>query len=250
VWSYWCSVVVPVQSFFSSCIDLLFPPRCTYCKTAVPQPHHLCHLCWQEFLFISSPLCTICGVPFETDQGVHPVCGKCLMSPPPYRLARSALTYNPASRKLIAGFKYYDKTAYQHLLGRFISYAGRDILSQVHYIVPVPLHNKRLFKRRYNQSALLALTLSRSSGIPATLDLLLRTKATRPQAELKRAERLENVKHAFRLNPIYKAQIRHKHLVLIDDVITTGATIHACSLALLKGGAKQVDVLTIARAPL
>ena len=189
-------------------------------------------------------------MPFACDTGVHPVCGHCLMNPPPYRLARSAILYNDASRKLVAGFKYYDKTAYRHLLGRWIAYAGRTVLPDAQWIIPVPLHTRRLLARRYNQSALLAHALSQLSDIPAKLDMLVRTRHTPPQATLKRSQRLQNVKHAFTVNPNYTSLIHQQHVVLVDDVMTTGATIHACCLALRHAGAKYVDVLTIARAPL
>lgn len=183
-------------------------------------------------------------------MGIHPVCGECLRDPPPYHQARAALVYNPAARKLIAGFKYHDKTLYRHLLVQLLTYAGRGLFQENTILVPVPLHSKRLWKRRYNQSALLASTLSQLQGTPAYLDLLTRTKHTPPQASLKRQHRLENVRHAFKVKPYYRSMLQHHAIILIDDVMTTGATIHACCDALRRAGATDITVLTLARAPL
>lgn len=235
---------------FSLLITMLFPARCSACAKVLPFAHHLCPDCWHHYHFISHPLCHVCGLPFSSDLGIHPVCGKCLSSPPLYHSARAAVMYTPTSRQLIARFKYHDKTAYHHLLSRLLYYAGRNILPQADLIIPVPLHRKRLFKRRYNQSALLAQTLSHLCGVPAHLDILKRYKNTSPQATLKRKDRIHNVKNAFAINPKLKSFLYQKHLILVDDVMTTGSTIHACTDVLLKAGAKQVDVLTIARAPL
>lgn len=227
--------------------NLLFPPRCAACGDDVETAHSFCLNCFSKLQLIAPPECAQCGVPFAYDLGNDAICATCLDSPPPYNMARAAMHYDDASRALITRLKYGDK---QHLIPALIAQlwrAGAPLTKHADWLVPVPLHPKRLRERKFNQSALLAHGLSDYSGVPVLSDGLLRVENTPPQASLSRKERLSNVKKAFRANHKRALQLRGANVVLIDDVITTGATIHACSKVLLGAGVKSVYVLSVAR---
>ncbi len=227
--------------------DLCFPPRCSGCGVITDAVHGFCVNCFDAIDFISAPQCDCCGLPFESDLGADALCASCMQTRPPYTAARAAFHYNDASRALITRFKYNDSTqslpAYVALLRR----AGGALMQDCQVIIPVPLHRKRLIRRRYNQAALLAYGLARACDKPVLPDGLIRVRHTTPQVELARSARLENVKGAFRVNHRYAAYLKGQSVVLIDDVMTTGATIHACSMILMQAGAARVIVLTLAR---
>ena len=227
--------------------NLLFPPRCTLCAGDVDVAHSVCIDCFTKLNLIAPPECARCGSPFAYDMGADAVCAECLQSPPPYNAARAAMQYDDASRKLITRLKYADKQDLVPTLAKQIWRSGAALCAQADYIIPVPLHPKRLRERKFNQSALLAYGLSDLCGVPVMADGLLRVENTPPQASLERAERLKNVKRAFRVNHKRAKLLRGASILLVDDVITTGATIHACSKALLGASAKAVYVLTIAK---
>lgn len=228
-------------------VNGLFPPRCSACGEVTDAAHGFCSTCFDAIDFIGAPQCECCGLPFESDLGVDALCAACMQEPPPYAAARAAFHYNDASRELITRFKYSDSTqklpAYVALLRR----AAGATIHDCQIMIPVPLHRKRLIKRRYNQAALLAYGLGKSCQVSVLPDGLLRVRHTTPQAGLARNARLENVKGAFRVNHTHAAYLMNTSVVLIDDVMTTGATIHACSKALMSAGVKQVVVLTLAR---
>src|ERR1043166_9447427 len=209
----------------------------------------LCGPCWKGLSFIAPPFCACCGqpFPFEGIEGVEALCGGCLMERPDFRAARSAFTYDEKSRALILAFKSRDRTDAAPLLARFLYTAAPMLVNECDVILPVPLHRHRLFSRRYNQAALLAQSLGRISGKPFNLEALLRKRATPSQGHLPRSQRLSNVAGAFAVSPQGRAGLRGKKALLIDDVMTTGATANACAKTLLKAGAVSVDVLTLAR---
>lgn len=227
--------------------DVLFPPRCSACGVITDAAHGFCSTCFDAIDFIAEPYCACCGLPFEYDLGGDALCAACMQERPPYAAARAAFHYHDASRSLITRFKYSDMThalpAYVALLRR----AAGGALDGCEVMIPVPLHRKRLIERRYNQAALLAYGLGKACQIPVLPDGLLRVRHTTPQAGLARNARLENVKGAFRVNHAHADYLRNKSVVLIDDVMTTGATIHACSKALMQAGVKRLVVLTLAR---
>lgn len=231
-------------------IDFIFPPRCIVTGDIVDQQGMLSPQAWGALNFITDPQCNRCGFPFDFDTGEAQegnVCGACLKHPPIFDKARSALIYDDASRDIILGFKHADQTEAVPSFIPWLHRAGQDILKKADYLVPVPLHRWRILRRRYNQSALIAQYLSRDSKIPALLDVLIRTRATETQGHLKPDQRKRNVRHAFEINDKVKSQIHQKHLVLIDDVYTTGATVSECTKVLLKNGVASVNILTIAR---
>lgn len=237
-----------LQPLFSRFLDIIFPPQCLSCEEMVGTHGTLCQPCWQQISFISPPYCHACGLPFEYSIGEGTLCGDCLHSLPPFTHARSALTYDEHSRGLILKLKYADQTHLASIYGPWLARCGKELLEQADLIVPVPLHYWRFITRRYNQSALLATSLHKQTGLPVIPDALLRKRPTKPQAGLTRKQRQDNVRGAFEVHKRWKDSIKGKHIVLVDDVMTTSATVNGCTKALLNAGAADVYVLTLARA--
>ncbi len=228
-------------------LNLLFPPRCLACGCHVEEAHRFCTGCFAKLAFVSEPYCLLCGFPFDYDLGEQALCGHCMHNPPPYDAARTVLRYDEHSRHLVTHFKYADRTSHMPAYAALMARAGAALIAQSDVIIPIPLHRKRLLARGYNQSALLAYGLSDRCHLPVWPDGLLRTRNTPPQAGLSRAQRLKNVVGAFRVNHDYADALRGKSVLLIDDVMTTGATIHHATNMVLGAGAKAVYVLTLAR---
>ena len=237
----------PGGRFADRMLDLLFPPQCLSCDAIVDRPGTLCATCWGGIAFIGSPRCAVCGLPFDFDQGEDAQCGVCLRDPPPYGRARAVLRYDAASRDLVLGFKYRDRTYAASAYAGWMARAGAELAGAADLVLPVPLHRLRLFRRRYNQAALLALALGRANEIPVATDLLVRRRNTRPMGGLSPAQRARNLRGAFAVRPNRGARLRGKRVLLIDDVMTTGATVGACARTLIGAGAGAVDVLTLAR---
>jgi ComF family protein len=228
-------------------LDLLLPPLCLSCDAPVGANQALCPACWSGIHFITAPLCASCGAPFEAPVGDGMLCASCAANPPVFTAARSAMLYDDASKRLILSFKHSDRTHPAGALASWMHRAGQDFWAEADYVMPVPLHRWRLFKRRYNQSALLAQHLSIIAKKPILIDALVRLRPTPIQGRMNRKERQANVKSAFGLNQHYAEQIKGKTIVLVDDVLTTGATVNECSQVLLDAGAKAIKVLTLAR---
>ena len=228
-------------------IDAVLPPRCLNCDEIVEKNGSLCSTCWEAVDFISQPFCVRCGIPFEFEADLGTVCGACSAKPPDFDQARSVMRYGDRSRGLILRFKHADRTEGAVAFANWMARAGGELLSNCDLIVPVPLHWARLFKRRYNQAALLANILGQSSGRRVAPRLLQRVKATPSQGRLSRTSRERNVASAFRVHPSATEELRGRRVLLVDDVFTTGATVSACSRALKRAGADGVDVLVLAR---
>jgi ComF family protein len=228
-------------------LDFVFPPQCLHCDGHVPEHGTLCVACWQAVRFISDPVCACCGLPFPHDFGAEALCGDCLKERPQFSRARSVFCYDEHGKSLVLNLKYHDQLQMAPTLGTWLAKAGRDLVTASDVIVPVPLYYWRFVSRRYNQSALLSRVVSDASGVPWCGDALVRTRKTQPQAGLTRAQRLDNVRSAFRANPKHAPSLKGKTVLLVDDVMTTGATIAQCAHALIKGGAMSVNVLTLAR---
>lgn len=228
-----------------SLLNLFFPPQCLVCETLVPAHGTLCTGCWNGVPFISQPMCACCGSPLEFAVDDTTLCGECLRQHPPFSRARSAFVYNDASRTLVLKLKYQDEMYLAPIFAGWMASAGAELVRASDAIVPVPLHYWRMMSRRYNQSLLLARGLSKHTGLPLLADTLRRTRHTRQQKGLTRAQREKNVQGAFSV--LGAEAIKGKTILLVDDVITTGATLDACTQALLKAGAAQVNVLTLAR---
>lgn len=228
-------------------LDLLLPPQCLICRLPIDRQGALCAPCWEKIDFLGAPCCDICGHPFEFDVAEETLCGPCLARRPVYGRARAVLRYADASKDLVLGFKYGDQTYGAPAFGRWLVRAGRELLGDADLLVPVPLHWTRLFQRRFNQSALLAHAIAGLSDVSLGVDLLVRLRRTPPQGRLGRLARRGNVQGAFALRPGREESIAGQKILLIDDVMTTGATIEACAKTLLDAGAARVDVLTLAR---
>ncbi len=214
---------------------------------ATEQAHSLCGECFSSLHIITRPACSRCGFPFAYDAGEDAWCGACLEKEPPFTKGWSVLRYDDAARALVARLKYADKTHLAPFLGSFMATHGTPVLEGADYIIPVPLHWRRMLSRRFNQSLLLGRELSKASGKPMLAGVLRRTRHTPPQASLSRRERLDNVRGAFTLTPTGKTALAGKTVVLVDDVTTTGATLHACCKTLSHAGVGEVRVLTLAR---
>ncbi len=226
-------------------LDLLLPPRCLKCGVEIGSEGALCATCWREISFLQPPCCARCGLPFDVDLGADAICGACARDTPVYQRARAALRYDDASRTLVLAFKHGDKLQLAPALGRFMRHAGAELIAACDVIVPVPLHWTRLFARRYNQAAVLAHALAVDGGPPVEADLLQRRRATPSQGRSGRAERRRNVRGAFALKR--GRSVGGRRVLLVDDVLTTGATVTECARILLDSGATAVDVLTLAR---
>lgn len=230
-------------------LDVVLPPQCLACDALVSEPGSLCHACWDGAAFVSAPLCAACGMPFEFDHGPDALCGACLRDRPRIDRIRAVFLYNDVSRALATGLKYRDRTHAAPALGAWLARAGRVLVGDADLIAPVPLHRSRLWRRRFNQSALLAAALAKAAAPDAglRLDLLTRIRATPSQGGLDAAARRRNVRGAFAVRPRYLPAVAGGRVLLVDDVFTTGATATACADALRDAGAAAVDVLVLAR---
>ncbi|MBW2239104.1 MAG: ComF family protein [Deltaproteobacteria bacterium] len=216
----------------------------------------LCTTCSATFLPVESPICSKCGIVFKSRQGEDRVCGDCIEAPKKYGVARSAGVYDQALMSAIHCLKYKGKIQLARPLGTllFNAFSRYWDKKRIDIIVPVPLHERKLRIRGFNPPLLLVRNWPRIfemlnghlPAIPVDRDILARKKWTAPQTGLGRKERLQNIKNAFVMNDT--SQIEGKKILLVDDVFTTGATVNECAKVLLKGGSKQVDVLTLARA--
>ena len=227
-------------------LDLALPPLCPACREPV-EGRGLCPACWSKLSFITRPYCERLGIPFVYDPGPGILSMEAIADPPAYRRARAAVRFDDISRALVHGLKYGDRLELAPMMGRWISRAGRELLAEADALVPVPLHWRRLWARRFNQSAMLAAAISAESGVPIAGGALKRVKPTVQQVGLSRSERAQNVQGAFRVPPEGKPAVIGRRLVVVDDVLTSGATVEGCARALLRAGAANVDVLIFAR---
>jgi ComF family protein len=233
------------HSLVRAAIDFALPPRCPACGAITGAPHSFCLDCWRSLAFLGEPCCARCGLPFAYGGHREAECGRCLADPPPFDRLRAAVAYGEVARKVALKLKYSGRPGVAetlaHLMRRHLDPAPGALL------VPVPLHRWRIWKRGYNQAALIASALSRRSGLPAEPDLLRRTRATPPLKGLGRRERALAVRGAFRVSDPGKAALKGRPVILVDDVYTSGATAAACAKTLRRAGAASVSVLAWAR---
>jgi ComF family protein len=240
---------------FGFLIDRLLPPGCYLCDELIGPEGLLCATCWAELTFLSAPQCRCCGMPFELDVG-EAVCARCLRHPQAFDQARAALLYDDASRPLLLRFKHGDRTEAARTYGAWLARPAAALRAQgaaddpslpTPLVLPVPLHWRRLLKRRYNQSALIGQAVARRLDLPYRPALLQRRRATASQGHLSRDQRQRNLRGAFRVPARHKPALRGAWIFLIDDVLTSGATANACARALKRAGARRVDLITLAR---
>ncbi|HUB46324.1 MAG TPA: ComF family protein [Acetobacteraceae bacterium] len=247
-----CSTVPDVlRRAGRSALDLLLPPQCLCCDARVEAQGLLCARCFGGTAFITEPCCVRCGVPLAAAaQALRGgLCPSCHAAPPVFGAARAALRYDAQARRLVLPLKHADRPELAAVLAPHLVRAGAALLRHADLLVPVPLHRRRLFQRRYNQAALLAAATSRITGVTAALDLLVRHRATVSLGDKSAAERAEVVRDAFAIRQDRQALLGGRSVVLIDDVMTSGATANACAAVLLAGGARLVNVLVAARVP-
>ncbi|MBI0538868.1 ComF family protein [Roseomonas sp. KE2513] len=229
-------------------LDALLPPHCLACDQPVLDQGTLCGGCFAGLHTIVAPLCYNCGLPFEHEgQGEDELCPACIARPPAFERARAAFLYNEAVTRLILPLKHGDRTELARPLARWMAAAGAALLEEAEVLVPVPLHRRRLFTRRYNQAALLALRLGRLAGRRVLPDALERVRSTPSLGPLGAERRRAVLAGAVRSRPRIAPQLAGRRVLLVDDVLTSGATAGACAEALLAAGAARVEVLAVAR---
>lgn len=236
-----------LRTALRAALDLALPPLCPSCREPLGLGAGVCAACWSKLSLIEPPYCARLGIPFAYDPGPGLLSMEAIANPPAYDRARAAVRYDDTARALVLSFKYSDRLDLAPMMGRWMARAGRELLSDADALLPVPLHWRRLWARRFNQSAALAGTISKLCGVPVMHEALMRVRATPQQVGLSKTERADNVQGAFRVPPEEKARVAGRRLVLIDDVLTSGATADTCARALLRAGAAHVDVLVFAR---
>lgn len=235
-----------LRKFWRGTVDFVAPPGCLICHQPVAEPAALCMSCWAGLRQIDEPVCDVMGTPFAYDQGEGLLSAAALAEPPAWDRARAAVAFDEAARPIIHALKYRDTQEAGLLMARMMGRAGRTVLVDADMIVPVPLHRWRLWWRRFNQSAYLAQHLAAAAGKPYRPDLLQRVRATRSQVGLDHEARRKNVRRAFRLAVDGVGEVAGRRVLLVDDVMTTGATAGACAETLKAAGAAHVDVLSFA----
>ena len=227
-------------------LDIALPTLCVACREPV-DGEGVCASCWAKLSFIDKPYCPRLGIPFVYDPGPDLLSMEAIANPPAYARARAAVRYDDVARTLVHALKYQDRTDLAPAMGRWMARAGRELLGEADLLVPVPLHWRRGWSRRYNQSGALARVIERQTGVKLASEVLRRVRPTQQQIGLSRSQRASNVQGAFKASPDRGAEIQGRRVVLIDDVLTSGATTDACARALLRARAASVDVLVFAR---
>ncbi|WP_375460980.1 ComF family protein [uncultured Enterovirga sp.] len=228
-------------------LRVVYPPSCVGCGQATGEPHTLCGRCWAGIRFIERPFCERLGTPFAVDLGMSLVSPAAMADPPVYGRARAVARYDETARTLVHRLKYSDRLDLAQALGSMMARTGAELAAECDVVVPVPLHRWRLWWRRYNQAMELARHVARLNGRPVEPELLARVKRTAPQVGLSRSQRGDNLQGAFRVPEAARPRLKGRRVLLVDDVLTTGATANAAARALLRGGAAAVDMLTFAR---
>jgi ComF family protein len=228
-------------------MNILLPPHCLGCEMPVASSGTLCAQCWGKLRLIERPYCDRLGTPFAYDLGEGALSAEAIADPPPFERLRAVAAYDDMARKLVHGLKYGDRLDLARWMARWMVRAGGDVVSGAGVIVPVPLHRRRLWSRRFNQSAMLALAIAEATGTPFAPTALRRIRPTRQQVGLSARERSENVRGAFRVGDGERIAVAGRRVLLVDDVYTTGATMKAATRALTRAGAEAVDAVVFAR---
>src|SRR6478752_6675821 len=227
-------------------LDIALPTLCVSCREPVYAGGG-CAACGAKLSFIAPPFWPRLGIHFVYDPGPELLSMEAIANPPAYQRARAAVRYDDVARTLVHALKYQDRTDLAPAMGRWMARAGRELLEEADVLIPVPLHWRRGWSRRYNQSGALARVIERQTGVKVTAEALRRVRPTQQQIGLSRSQRASNVQGAFKVAPDRAAEIHGRRVVLIDDVLTTGATTDACARALLRARAASIDVLVFAR---
>lgn len=229
-------------------IDAFYPPQCAGCAQTTDAPHGLCPDCWAEASFIAGTICDCCGAPVQVAAaGQQVICDGCLSHPPAWDRGRAAMLYEGTGRRVVLALKHGDRLDLVRPLSAWMARSGGELIEEAEVIAPVPLHWTRLAKRRFNQSAELCRQRALRGGAQLIPDLLVRQRRTQPQEGMSRALRFETQSGAFAITPRHVDAIRGRNVLLIDDVMTSGATLSGCAEVLRSAGAETVNVLVAAR---
>lgn len=237
----------PLDAAMRSALDFLYPPVCVACSAPVAEPQGLCTACWRGLIPITEPMCPVLGLPFATDLGPGALSPQALADPPVFGRARAAFAYSPMSARIVARFKYSDHPELAGFAAKAMARAGAPFWADDPLLVPVPLHRFRQWRRRYNQSAELARRLARFVGLDYAPDLVRRKRHTRQQVGLNADQRRRNVAGAFGVDPRAASRWAGRRVVIVDDVLTTGATVSALARSLKRAGFDHIDVISFAR---
>ncbi|WP_293795342.1 ComF family protein [uncultured Bosea sp.] len=236
-----------LQAGWRGLVGIVYPPTCIACRAATGEAQALCSACWRGIGFIERPYCERLGTPFPVDLGAGLLSPAAIADPPVFARARAVCRFDGTARELVHRLKYGDRVELSLTLGRMMAQAGRELAADADLVLPIPLHRTRLWRRRFNQAAALAQVIARETGLPLAAATLARIRRTRRQVGLTRAQRAENLQGAFHVSAAARSLVEGRRILLVDDVLTTGATVNAASRALLRAGATAVDVLTFAR---
>lgn len=228
-------------------LRLLYPPQCFVCGVAVNGASGLCPACWREAHFIEGLACDCCGAPLPGTDGGQVLCDECMADPKPWARGRAVMLYAGTGRRLVLAYKHGDRLDLTRQLGHWLSETGEPILEPDMVVAPIPLHRLRLIRRTYNQSAILAQEVARRANLPCIADLFRRTRRTPSQEGRNRVERFANLAGAIAVTARRRAAITGRHVLIVDDVMTSGATLRAATEAALDAGARKVSVLVLAR---
>lgn len=236
---------------FQTTLQFLFPPRCVGCGDLVESDFGLCGSCWRETPFVGGLVCDKCGIPILGEEKQAPaLCDDCLRYERPWSKGRTAILYRDNGRRLVLAIKHGDRHDIVRPAARWLALAGKPLLESLEggvIIAPIPLHRARLFKRRFNQSALLARGLARILSQPVCLDLFQRPIVGGSMQGLDHSERFSKMQGAMIVNPKRADMLENKTVLIVDDVMTSGATLSAATLAAVEAGARDVRILTLAR---
>ena len=233
----------------------IFPPQCPGCGAGVAEDGGLCPDCWRETEFIGGPACGHCGAPLPGPTGGGEaaddealICDDCLATPRPWQRGRAAVVYAGAGRRLVLALKHGDRLDLVPVLGGWMAQAAAPLVQPGMLVVPVPIHPRRLLARKYNQAALLAARIARAHRLPLVPGALVRRRHTPMQDHASVADRFANLEGALAVPPAMQARLSGRPVLLVDDVMTSGATLAAATGALSDAGSGAVSVAVLARA--